>query len=49
MARVRSTARVEREGDEADGSETVPISEAMQRSGLVTVGTCSQQQGGQQG
>ena len=36
MARVRSTARVEREGDEADGSETVPISEAMQRSGLVT-------------
>ena len=36
MARVRSTARVEREGDEADGSETVPISEAMQLSGLVT-------------
>jgi hypothetical protein len=36
MARVRSTARVEREGDEAEGVETVPISEAMQRSGLVT-------------
>jgi hypothetical protein len=36
MARVRSTARVEREGGEAEGSETVPISEAMQRSGLVT-------------
>ena len=36
MARVRSTARVEREGDEAEGAETVPISEAMQRSGLVT-------------
>jgi hypothetical protein len=36
MARVRSTARVEREGDEAEGTETVPISEAMQRSGLVT-------------
>ena len=35
MARVRSTARVEREGGEAEGSETVPISEAMQRSGLV--------------
>jgi hypothetical protein len=35
MARVRSTARVEREGDEAEGSNTVPISEAMQRSGLV--------------
>lgn len=36
MARVRSTARVEREGDEAEGTETVPISEAMQRSGLLT-------------
>ena len=36
MARVRSTARVEREGGEAEGSETVPISEAMRRSGLVT-------------
>ena len=36
MARVRSTARVEREEGEAEGSETVPISEAMQRSGLVT-------------
>jgi hypothetical protein len=36
MARVRSTARVEREGGEAEGSETVPISEAMKRSGLVT-------------
>ena len=36
MARVRSTARVEREGGEAEGPETVPISEAMQRSGLVT-------------
>jgi hypothetical protein len=36
MARVRSTARVEREGDEAEAAETVPISEAMKRSGLVT-------------
>jgi hypothetical protein len=36
MARVRSTARVEREGGKAEGAETVPISEAMQRSGLVT-------------
>jgi hypothetical protein len=36
MARVRSTARVEREGGEAEGAETVPIFEAMQRSGLVT-------------
>jgi hypothetical protein len=36
MASVRSTARVECEGDEAEGVETVPISEAMQRSGMVT-------------
>jgi hypothetical protein len=36
MARVRSTARVEREGGEAEGAWTVAISEAMQRSGLVT-------------
>jgi hypothetical protein len=36
MARVRSTARVEREGGEAEGAETVPISKAMQRSRLVT-------------
>jgi hypothetical protein len=35
MARVRSTARVEREGHEAEAMETVPISEAMKRSGLV--------------
>jgi hypothetical protein len=36
MARVRSTARVGREGDETEATETVPISEAMKRSGLVT-------------
>jgi hypothetical protein len=36
MVRVRSTARVEREGDEAEAMETVPISEAMKRSGLMT-------------
>jgi hypothetical protein len=35
MARVRSTARVYRDGDEAEAAETVPISEAMRRSGLV--------------
>jgi hypothetical protein len=29
MARVRSTARVDREGDETEAAETVPISEAM--------------------
>jgi hypothetical protein len=36
MARVRSTARVGSEGDETEATETVPILEAMQRSGLVT-------------
>jgi hypothetical protein len=36
MARVRSTARVERDGDETEAVETIPISEAMRRSGLVS-------------
>jgi hypothetical protein len=36
MARLRSTARIDREGDEAEATGTVPISEAMRRSGLVT-------------
>ena len=36
MARVRSTARVERDGDETEATETIPISEAMRRSGLVS-------------
>jgi hypothetical protein len=36
MARVRSTARVDPEGDETEATDTVPISEAMKRSGLVT-------------
>jgi hypothetical protein len=36
MARVRSTTRVDREGDDTEATETVPISEAMKRSGLVT-------------
>jgi hypothetical protein len=35
MARVRSTARVTRDGEEAEGVETAPISEVMKRSGLV--------------
>jgi hypothetical protein len=35
MARVRSTARVTHDGEEAEGVETAPISEVMQRSGLV--------------
>jgi hypothetical protein len=35
MARVRSTAGVSREGDEAEVTETTPISEVMRQSGLV--------------
>jgi hypothetical protein len=35
MARVRSTARVSREGDDAEMTETTPISEMMRQSGLV--------------
>jgi hypothetical protein len=35
MARVRSTARVSREGDETETTETAPISEMMRRSKLV--------------
>jgi hypothetical protein len=35
MARVRSTARLSREGDETEATETAPISEVSKRSGLV--------------
>jgi hypothetical protein len=35
MARVRSNARVSREGDKTEATETAPISEVMRRSGLV--------------
>jgi hypothetical protein len=35
MARVRSTARVTRDGEEAEGAEAAPTSEVMKRSGLV--------------
>jgi hypothetical protein len=35
MARVRSTARVSREGDDVEVTEITPISEVMRRSGLV--------------
>jgi hypothetical protein len=35
MARVRSTARESREGDETEATETAPISEMMRRFGLV--------------
>ena len=40
MARVRSTARVTRDGEEAEATETAPISEVIKQSGLVvTEGT----------
>jgi hypothetical protein len=35
MARVRSTARVTRDGEEAEAAETAPISEVRRQSGLV--------------
>jgi hypothetical protein len=35
MVRVRSTARVFREGEETEIAKTAPISEVMKRSGLV--------------
>jgi hypothetical protein len=37
MARVRSTARVTHEGEEAEATETAPISEVMRQSGLVVI------------
>jgi hypothetical protein len=40
MARVRLTARVTREGEETEATETALISEVMRQSGLVvTEGT----------
>ena len=35
MARVRSTARVSRDGEETEATDTAPILEVMERSGLV--------------
>jgi hypothetical protein len=35
MAKVHSTARVTRAGEEAEAAETAPISEVMRQSGLV--------------
>jgi hypothetical protein len=35
MARVCSTARVTRDGEEAEATETAPISKVMKQSGLV--------------
>jgi hypothetical protein len=37
MARVRSTARITRDGEEAKAAETAPISEVMRQSGLVVI------------
>jgi hypothetical protein len=35
MARVRSTTRVTREGEEVEATEKAPISEVMRQSGLI--------------
>jgi hypothetical protein len=37
MARVRSTARVTRDGEETEATETAPISEVMRQSRLVVI------------
>jgi hypothetical protein len=37
MARVRSTARITRDGEETEVDEIAPISKAMRRSGLVAM------------
>jgi hypothetical protein len=43
MARVRSTARVTRDGEEAEATETAPISEVMKQSGtIVTKGAADE-------
>jgi hypothetical protein len=39
MARVRSTARVTSDREEAEATETTPISEVMRQSGLVVTET----------
>jgi hypothetical protein len=44
MARVRSTARVTRDGEETEATKTAPISEVMRRSGLV-VTECASDKG----
>jgi hypothetical protein len=37
MARVRSTTRVTRDGEEGEATETAPISEVMKQSGLLVI------------
>jgi hypothetical protein len=43
MARVRSIARVTRDGEETEAAETAPISEVMRRSGLVVTEGASEE------
>jgi hypothetical protein len=38
MARVRATARVTREGEETEATETAPISEVMRPQGAIEEG-----------
>ena len=37
MARVHSAARVTRDEEEAEATETAPISEVMKQSGMVVI------------
>jgi hypothetical protein len=41
---MRSTARVTRDGEEAEAAETAPISEVMRRSGLVVTESASDEE-----
>jgi hypothetical protein len=43
MARVRSTARIMRDGEEAEAAETASISEVMRQSGLVVTEGASEE------
>jgi hypothetical protein len=43
MARVRSTARITRDGEEAEATETAPISKVMRQSGLVVTEGASEE------
>jgi hypothetical protein len=43
MARVRSTTRVTRDGEEAEAAKTVPIFEVMRQSALVVTEGASEE------
>jgi hypothetical protein len=43
MVRVRSTARIMRDGEEAEAAETAPISNVMRKSGLVVTEDASEE------